>query len=297
MVGARVRVGLVAGVVMLAVAVPPSASGAVTFGEAIDPTDSNCLGGATYIQAVSPGGQYSAPSAGIITSWSYLGAAGPTPQMRLKVVRRQGTTNNFTIVGESELRTPLVGQLNTYATRITVQAGDAIGFYLATTDTQCADNNPGPGYLFRVGTGDPGPGSTIALLPDGLSQLDIAATLETDCDGDGFGDETQDPSVSGGNCPVPPDTDPPETTITKGAPNKLDKSKVKFKFESNDPTAVFECKLKGKGLKRAVKRFSDCDSPRKYKRLADGKFKFNVRATDLAGNVGAPAKDKFKVID
>ena len=94
------------------------------------------------------------------------------------------------------------------------------------------------------------------------------------------------------------DTDPPQTKITKGAPNKLDKHKVKFKFTSSEPDSTFECRLKGKGLKRPVRQFNECDSPRKYKRLDDGRFKFKVRAIDAAGNVDpSAAKDKFKVVD
>jgi len=98
--------------------------------------------------------------------------------------------------------------------------------------------------------------------------------------------------------PLPPDTDPPQTTITKAPPNKGGKPKAKYKFEADEPGATFECKLAGDGLKRSVKRFGECGSPRKYKRLDDGKFRFQVRATDAAGNVDpSPAKDKFKVVD
>ena len=41
--------------------------------------------------------------------------------------------------------------------------------------------------------------------------------------------------------------------------------------------------------------FKSCTSPKKYKRLDDGKHKFQVRATDAAGNVSDPAKARFKV--
>jgi streptogramin lyase len=90
--------------------------------------------------------------------------------------------------------------------------------------------------------------------------------------------------------PLPPDTDPPETTITKGAPNKTDRSKVKFKFESSEPGSTFECK-------KDRKRWKACASPTKMKRLDEGRHKFKVRATDAAGNVGTAAKDAFRVAD
>ena len=99
--------------------------------------------------------------------------------------------------------------------------------------------------------------------------------------------------------PLPPpaaDTQPPQTSITKAPPNKSKRPKAKYRFTSDEPGSTFECKLKGRGLKGSVKEFGGCDSPRSYKRLEDGKFRFQVRAIDSAGNVDpTPAKDKFKV--
>jgi hypothetical protein len=93
--------------------------------------------------------------------------------------------------------------------------------------------------------------------------------------------------------PPPPaaaDTDPPKTKITKGAPNKTDKSKVKFKFRSDEEGSTFECK-------KDKKPWRSCSSPTKLKRLDQGKHKFRVRATDAAGNVDpTPAKDKFRIL-
>ena len=87
------------------------------------------------------------------------------------------------------------------------------------------------------------------------------------------------------------DTDPPETEITKGAPNKLAKHKAKFRFTSSEPDSTFECKLD-------KKKFKPCESPKRVKRLDEGKHKFKVRAIDEAGNVDpSPAKDKFKVVE
>lgn len=90
----------------------------------------------------------------------------------------------------------------------------------------------------------------------------------------------------------------PETEITKAPPNKTETAKAKYKFASDEPNSTFECLLKGKGLKKSVKRFGDCESPRKYKRLDEGRFKFKVRAIDAVGNVDpTPAQDKFKVVN
>jgi hypothetical protein len=98
--------------------------------------------------------------------------------------------------------------------------------------------------------------------------------------------------------PVPRDTNPPETTITKDAPKRTDKSKVKFKFDSSEPSSTFECRLKGKDVKRKLRKFRPCDSPHKYKHLDEGRYRFEVRAIDAAGNVDpTPAKDRFRVLD
>jgi hypothetical protein len=87
-----------------------------------------------------------------------------------------------------------------------------------------------------------------------------------------------------------PDTDPPKTTIIKKPPNRDDRSKVKFKFTSNEPGSTFECMID-------KKLFKPCTSPKKFK-VRDGNHTFLVRAIDAAGNVDAsPDKDKFRVVD
>ncbi len=91
--------------------------------------------------------------------------------------------------------------------------------------------------------------------------------------------------------PTPPDTTPPETTITKDPPNKLEKSKAKYRFTSSEPNSTFVCKFDKAKPK-------PCDAGKaKFKRLDDGKHKFKVYAVDAAGNAdSSPAKDKFKVL-
>ena len=86
-----------------------------------------------------------------------------------------------------------------------------------------------------------------------------------------------------------PDTDPPETKVTKTPANRGRKNKVKYAFRSNEPGSTFQCKLD-------KKPFKPCASPKKFK-VKDGKHKFKVRAIDVAGNTDpTPAKDKFKVL-
>ena len=93
------------------------------------------------------------------------------------------------------------------------------------------------------------------------------------------------------------DLDPPETSIRRDV-KRSKTGKVKFRFKSDEAGARFECKLKGKHLKRKLRQFNNCSSPRKYKHLHEGRYKFSVRAIDAAGNVDpTPAKDGFRVVD
>ena len=88
-----------------------------------------------------------------------------------------------------------------------------------------------------------------------------------------------------------PDTDPPETEITKGPPNRTEKERARFKFRADEPGSTFRCKID-------KKPFKPCASPRRYRRLDEAKHKFLVRATDPAGNTDpTPDKDKWKVLD
>jgi hypothetical protein len=66
------------------------------------------------------------------------------------------------------------------------------------------------------------------------------------------------------------------------------KAKVKFRFDSNEAGATFQCKLD----KRA---FSPCSSPKAYK-VKRGKHVFSVEATNSAGQTGIPASFHFKVV-
>jgi hypothetical protein len=278
----------------IALSVPASAAGAVELGETFVPENiftANWIG----IQAASPDDSYEAPSAGVITSWSFRAAATGVPQgLKLKVARPAGPPT-FQIVGESAPENPVASTLNTYDTRVSVAAGDVIGLYMGSLDSLTWRGSGAP-VLGEPGTvgdveheGDIAPGGSDLFGGPFDVQLDVSAQLEPDEDGDGFGDETQD------ECPTKASTQsdcvPPQTEITKGAPNKLDKHKVKFKFTADEPNVTFECKIDRKPYK-------PCTSPRKVKRLDDGKHKFKVVATDEAGNTDpSAAKDKFKVVD
>ena len=90
-----------------------SAAASVQIGATFTP-DLGCGSPNATLQAVSPSGQYAAPSAGVLTSWSFQAGSSP-PQLKLKVGRLAGG-NNFTIVGDSPRQTMTPNALNTFPT-------------------------------------------------------------------------------------------------------------------------------------------------------------------------------------
>ncbi len=296
MLGKRARIGLLVATVTPALVLPASASGAVTIGETDSGATLSCPPDFNRVQdstaPTSP--SYAVPAGGgVITSWSHDAAAGLASEMRLKVFRKTGASAYLT-VGHSLVEPLTSPGLKTFETQISVQAGDRLGIRTGDNLTGCLHAGIS-GDQVRVSAtvdADPEPGVTALFdpLPVTESRLNVSATVEPDCDHDGLGDETQDPLITE-SCPPPADTDPPETEITKRAPNKLDKSKVKFRFTADEPGSTFECKID-------KKPYRPCTSPRKVKRLDEGKHRFKVIATDAAGNSDpTAAKDKFKVVD
>ncbi len=170
-----------------------SAAASVQIGATFTP-NLGCGSPNATLQAVSPSGQYAAPSAGVLTSWSFQ-ADGSPPQLKLKVGRPAGG-NNFTIVGDSPRQTMTPNALNTFPTRIPVQAGDVIGYYHEgpAGGDKCV-RNAAPTYSTRFVNVDPAPGSTMAYMTVGALQIDLSTVLEPDADHDGYGDETQDKCV------------------------------------------------------------------------------------------------------
>jgi hypothetical protein len=178
----------------------------------------------TSLQRTSPNNQYAAPSSGVITAWSHWAGSSP-PELKLKVARPAGV-NSFTVIGESSFRVPQPNVLNTYPdVQIPVEAGDVIGFTVRANGN--CGRSPGTSYGTSNLVGDPPPGATATFSPNPMFQLSVSATLEPDCDADGLGDETQDPSLLGGECPIR------ERTLTLSAGKKRVKKGTKVLFSGH----------------------------------------------------------------
>jgi hypothetical protein len=209
---------------------------------------------------------------------------GPTPsQVKLKVARPLGG-NAFLIVGESAPIAAAAGSLITIPAQIRVEPGDVIGNY--TSGQWFGRSAVGTAYrMHYLYPGDPPAGSTNTYPPPVEYQVDIAATLEPDCDNDGFGDETQDQNLLA--CPPGP-----VATITSGPKEKVKSKKNRttatFTFTASEPDAIFDCALDGK------QEFEPCVSPLTVT-VKRGAHTFTVQATDAGGNQGAAVTDTWKV--
>jgi hypothetical protein len=201
------RYGIALGLILavLALAAPTSAGAAAQIGTTFPGATGSCGENFTALQTTSAASSYAAPAAGVITSWSVHPEVASPTALKFKVGRAAGG-NDFTIVGESPPKVPTPGVLNTYTdVRIAVHPGDMIGYYAdlaPMTFTACGKTDSN--FAARNVTGDQAPGTTATysgLVPS--FQISFSALLEPDCDGDGFGDETQDPNVPpGGPCPI-----------------------------------------------------------------------------------------------
>ena len=283
--------------IALALAVAP-AQGAVTIGEAAAPTGSNSCApgasGATYVTIVSPeppAPRYSAPSDGVITSWSFHTGASTPASLKLKVARPSGGSTR-TMVGESELRAVLPSRVNSFAARIPVQAGDEIGMFATSAGAafQCVID--GASYTSDGSTGDLAVGSSRMFFGNiSALRLSLEAVLEPDADADGYGDESQDacPADAAARSAPCPDRIAPNTFITEHPQRRTTKKTATFEFASSEDDSTFECSLDGSA-------FSACASPHQV-RVKKGKHRFAVRAKDAAANTDASPDEatwKFK---
>ena len=285
----RIRLAA-ASLAVTAVAVAPAGAGAsiqVGANFAANSAMGNCGDVYTVLQTQSPNNSYAAPADGVITSWTFQSDTIAPPWSLKLIVARAAGGDQYTTVGKSPVQSPVVNVPNTYSdVRIPVRAGDVLGYFsIAANDPTWCGRAPQAGFEASGAPNEPDLGSTRSYMASPFpAQLNISATLEPDCDGDGFGDETQDSDLT------PCDRVAPDTTITKGPKDRTRKKSATFEFTGSDARVLagFECALDGA-------TFATCTSPHTV-RVKKGRHTFSVRATDTNANVdGAPATDDWKV--
>lgn len=89
------------------------------------------------------------------------------------------------------------------------------------------------------------------------------------------------------------DTTPPTATIDSHPADPANGASSSFTYHASESGSSFECSLTAAG---SPDSFSACPATGKtYLGLADGTYAFKVRATDPAGNLGAPAAFEWTV--
>jgi hypothetical protein len=88
---------------------------------------------------------------------------------------------------------------------------------------------------------------------------------------------------------LPPDTNPPETTIDSEPSGMTSSGDANFTFSSSEADSTLECSLDSA-------TYTACTSPKGYTNLSDGSHTFSVKATDAAGNTDtSPASTTWTV--
>jgi hypothetical protein len=146
-----------------------------------------------------PGTPSYATPHGVLTSWRFH-SSGDTAAgaVRLKIFRYTGTGLAFQVLAESSLKTLEPDTAYDFKERIPVDQGDLLGL-TAMGDAEVGITVPGTpqNQLAQFGGGDIPPGQTgTATIAWPNLRPSVAATVESDADADGFGDDTQD------KCPV-----------------------------------------------------------------------------------------------
>jgi len=246
----------------------------------------------------------------VITRWTFniVPISPGILTQSLKVFRTTGAANQFKVIGESS-PAPIVGGLNTFGTRIPVQAGDSIGTSGSASGMVVTVfcNTGNPGDRVAVFAGNVTSGSTATSVGEEAGRSNpITATVEPDADNDGFGDETQD------KCPQSATTQGDCPTVTVDASSIIKRKGsvvVLVTTNSSAPVTVSGVAKLGKGKKATlsggtktvtsgkITRFTLKFSKKLKSKLKelDSKqtlqLKVTAKATDLIGRV---TKDSLK---
>jgi len=258
------------------------AAGAVVVGQNFV-APGTCLANTTALQLSSGDGtDYTVRSAGVLTSFSTIMSGG----FRGLVVRPAGS-GHYSVVGASPLRLGTsLSTPTTVAVRIPVLPGDVLGLDLPAATTGCAVNTGNPLDLAQVGTLATSTDFVASGPPNPGQRINVAAVLEPDVDGDGYGDVSQDgcPALASLQSPCPT----PDTRVKHKPPALVHHSLIRFKLRSTVPGSTFECSID-------AATFRTCKASFK-KRFSLGRHRVKVRAVSPLGFTDAsPAKLHFRV--
>ena len=176
--------------------------------------------------------------------------------------------------------------LNTFPTRLPVPAGVILGSKMFSGSMVCGFTTGVAGDTLKYDIFDPDVSTTFTPIGTFGGRWNISAVLESDEDGDGYGDVSQDlcpqSKLTQAACPAP------DTTVTKAPKKKSTKRKATITFSSTVAGSTFTCAVDKKAAQ-------PCASPFK-KKFKYGKHKVVITATSPVGIVDtSPVTVKFKV--
>lgn len=184
----------------------------------------------TYAQSALPGAQLTATSPGVIVRWRLKTSAAGGGPLKLRVLRSAGL-NTFLGVSTSGSENATAAGINTFATRISIVAGDQIGIdqTAAGSSIQYARTGAGGASSYFRNPAVPDGSALVASVVNAGIEFLINADIEADGDVDGFGDETQDacPALAGQEAGCPPATVVQVTASKRQSLRKLKLSVVK----------------------------------------------------------------------
>jgi hypothetical protein len=258
-----------------------------TIGSTAGTLSLNCSNTFTFAQTQTGPGQpgYVVPTDGVITAFSTKANANPGNQIRM-VLFGSPTGSSYPVAAKSSFRALIVSTVNTFEVRVPVRAGWLLGAGFLGTATACVNSGTAEDRISLVNAGDVDTDSSVTLAPLTIGLVDIAAVVEPDVDGDGFGDVSQDrcpvSALAQAACPAP------ETTITRAPKAHTGKRKVKLAFASSVPGSLFLVAVDGRKAVPSLSPF--------VRKLGYGRHRITVQAVSPLSPVDpTPASVSFKV--
>jgi hypothetical protein len=314
--------GLAAGLLLL----PATAPAATTFGSRLknDPTETACKSQCTivsYIHPSEPNGDpdsSGAPISGVITKFRVRAYAVEDPgqiTFRVADINLTEPNNNNSALASTTGTGPTVtinpdeslseAPITEVSGRLPVKKGQHLAVDISPSISIIYNSSGNKfSYLFEPPLVD---GSGPRGSNEALNELLVAATIEPDADGDGFGDETQDQCPSQKSTQGPCDDKPPAVTGLsvrngKASYSLSEAATVSLRLEKKVPgrkvgrkcvkqTAAnrhhgrcarfraIRAKFAGPG-KQGANRVTLPNG----KRLKPGAYRLTLTATDAAGN-------------
>jgi Right handed beta helix region len=166
---------------------------------------------------------------------------------------------------------------DTTAPQTSIAGGPAANTASTSASFTFSSSEPGSSFACKLDGG----GWEACTSPKSYSGVSVGSRRFSVRAGDAAGNVDNSPATYEwtveGSTP-PPDTIPPNTSITNQPPDTTTASTAKFTFSATETGSTFECRLDSG-------TWVECSPPQTYGSVAVGEHEFLVRATDAADNV------------